>query len=369
MQMNVRFSIIMVFSFLLYSCQPDVSKNTNNTVDSVVKTLTEQQIKSNTTVLRGEDIYTNPPIASIRSMALHNGLLYLSELTDADSLVTIVNPDNAEIIGYLIKKGEGPNELSFADEFSVHGGRFHVFDPYRYDVYSVPAQSGESITWPSNDLQRVSVKEIFTDNVVAVGDRVFVNYYAAEETARFAEVSRTGKVLGFIGDLPPHPDSSTIDKRIYNMMYTVNPAVPPANDKFALAYEYQDLIEIYNKDAELLHRVAGPDFFYPEFVQKQSGSGYKATPIRGKTRKGYGKINATDEEIWVSYSGIIMYPAEGGSADSHLYSLLQVFDWAGNFLRAYRLNVPIYNFCIDANGKVIYAITEENDTHIVKFRY
>ncbi len=358
--------IVFILSLLISSCAKDAKQDG---YDVISKTVSSQQIQAQTQSLRGEDIYTNPPIASIRSMAFHNGLLYLSELTDADSLVTIVNPDNAEIIGYLIKKGEGPNELSFADEFSVHGGRFHVFDPYRYDVYSVPARPGESIMWPSDDLQRVSVKEIFTDNVVAVGDRVFVNYYAAEETARFAEVSRTGKVLGFIGDLPPHPDSSTIDKRIYNMMYTVNPAVPPANDKFALAYEYQDLIEIYNKDAELLHRVAGPDFFYPEFVLKQSGSGYKATPIRGKTRKGYGKINATNDEIWALYSGEILYPLEGDAEGSYGNDLIIVFDWAGNFLRAYRLNVPIYHFCIDANGKVIYAITEENDTHIVKFRY
>lgn len=360
MQRYVTLSIIVIFLVVLQSCQPDITKATTD----VNKTVSSQQIQAQTQSLRGEDIYTDPPIASIRSMAFHNGLLYLSELTDADSLVRIVNPANAETKGYLIKKGEGPNELSFADEFSIHGGRLHIFEPYRYDVYSVPAQPGKSITWPGDDLQRVSVKEVFADNVVVVGDRVFVNYYAAEEVARFAEVSRAGKMLGFIGDLPPHPDSSTIDKRIYNMMYTVNPAVPPANDKFALAYEHQDLIEIYNKDAELLHRVTGPDFFYPTF--KQIGQ-YDLANIKGKTKRGYIKIQTTDNEIWALYSGKIESPLEGDS--SYDTGLIIVFDWAGNFLRAYRLNVPIYHFCIDANGKVIYAITEENDTHIVKFRY
>lgn len=356
--------IILLVTGCLMACQKD---NDENQTDGK-KQVTQQQIDNNTIILSSEDIQTDVPFATVRSMVHHNNRLYMSELSDQDSLVKILDLPEQRIIGHLIQKGNGPNELSFADALSVRRGYFFLTDPYEFKIYRQPIDAGQHIKWGETGLETIRLEAVFADEIIPTEDAIFTTYYAAEEVARFAKMDASGKLQAYMGALPPHPDSATIDERIYNMIFTAKSAIKPDGERFALAYEYEDRIEIYDKASNLLHIVKGPDFYHPEFDINERKNG--VVKVRDKTRKACIKLRATSNEIWTLYSGEIVYPGnEDLNELTYKNNKMLVFDWEGNFLRAYKLDIPIYNFCLDSENKVIYAVTEENDNHIISFEY
>lgn len=334
--------------------------------------ITRNELKEKAPVfrLKSEVIQLDKPLSNVRELLFHNGLLYISEISGTDSIVSVVDPRNGKGKGFLFKAGDGPNELSFVDNMNIQKDTLVFFDPYEYKVYLKPVEKRKPLNWPDDQTEVVQIKDVFADNIVYVNGRLFVIYYVAEKTARFAELDPdTGDLLGFFGELPYHPDISKIDERIHNMMNTVRTVTKPDGSKFALAYDYQDLIEIYNEDGTLLNAVRGPDLFFPAFNAKdRKGGGFRRAPIRGKTRKAYLAARTTEDELWLLYSGKVMYPLEKDKAsESYLGPEIFVYDWNGNYQRSYQLDTPVYNFCLDAEQQVIYAISDVNDTQLLRF--
>jgi len=356
-------SIFLIGIFLL-GCQQDYYEGQAESE----KQITKKQIENNTVTLNAEALNIAYPLAPVRSMEYYNNRLYISELSDKDSIVVIIDLKNERKAGYLIQQGDGPGELSFADEISVHDDYLCLVDPYKYRIYTHPVENNRNIIWNPDKLNVIQLRDVFADNLIFIGGEIFTTYYAAEEVARFTRMDASGNLQSYIGELPSHPDSANIDKRITNMIFTVKYAVKPDDERFVLAYEYEDRMEIYDHKANLLYSLKGPDFFHPEFALNDRKNG--TVMIRGKTRKSCIKVYATLEEIWTLYSGEVIYPLEEGTENnSHLSDKIFVFDWEGNFIRAYQLDLPVYNFCLDTQNKLIYAVSEENDNNIIKFRY
>lgn len=362
-------TILLLFPLItIFTHCEDEKESLSNTP----REITRKQIEKSKPVyrLKAEVISIDKPLSGVRELFFHGSFLYVSEISGADSLLLVVDPQAEKYKQFLFKAGDGPNELSFVDNMNIQKDTLVFFDPYEYKVYLKPVEKRKPLNWPDDQTEVIQIKDVFADNIVYVNGRLFVIYYVAEKTARFAELDPdTGNILGFFGELPYHPDLSKIDERIHNMINTVKTVTKPDGSKFALAYDYQDLIEIYNEDGTLLNAVRGPDLFFPAFNAKdRKGGGFRSAPIRGKTRKAYLAARTTENELWLLYSGKVMHPLEKDKAsESYLGPEIFVYDWNGNYQRSYQLDTPVYNFCLDAEQQVIYAISDVNDTQLLRF--
>jgi len=366
--MNCKKALLLFLIVAVLSCREEQA-----VTEQGQKEVTRKQINAGEVLKLTHEVVPLPhPLNSTRDMLCYEGILYISEITGSDSLVKVIDPTVPVVKGHLLKAGDGPFEVSFADNLSVHDGDFSFFDPYEYEVYVQPTEEKQSISWPDEKARRIQMKDVFADNVVVLKDQILATYYFGEKLARFAVIDvRTGDLLHFSGDLPWHPRRAEIDDRILNSIYAVKPAVRPDGARFALAYDYQDLVQIYDASGQVVWEMMGPDFFYPEFdIQMREGGGFNSAPLFGKTRKSCLAIRSTMEEIWVLYSGELLYTAEGERVDkSRRSSTLFVFDWEGGFLRLVELDIPIYNFCLDADKRLIYAVSDVHDIQLLKFAW
>ncbi len=122
---------------------------------------------------------------------------------------------------------------------------------------------------------------------------------------------------------------------------------------------------------DIIGSVRGPDGIEPaaKMVDRTNGS-TAIGAVGGATTKAYRKIRTNDDEIWLLYSGKLTYFEDGtyNSKNSQNTEIF-VFDWSGNFLRAYELDTPIYNFAVDFGNRILYGVATDSDNQLVCFRY
>jgi hypothetical protein len=152
----------------------------------------------------------------------------------------------------------------------------------------------------------------------------------------------------------PLPDN--LSKRFFENRIYFN----EANDKIVVFYVYTDLIDIYDSDVNLLTRIQGPDHFVPELGIQ--GENNHVHVIAHKTKFAYLSACLTSQEIWALYYGISPEPGK------ELQNRIFVFDYTGKPLRSYYLEHPVSTFCIDEESKIIYALSENPETCVIKFK-
>ena len=260
--------------------------------------------------------------------------------------------------------GGGPGELSSANDLLIYNSRFHVLD--QYNLYTCPIQQRQDISWSAEVCEKIDFSEVFADAAWLIGNKLWLSYYAGEHTARFARLSLPDRSIDYLGNYPNEPTDQEQDTTFLGMMYTVKPVVKPSADRFALAYEHTDLLEIYDTTGVLLSSSRGPDGLTAQF---SIGKG-QARPIPGKTRKTVTDVKATEEEIWVLYAGELLYDeARNANPDVNKSDEIHVYDWNGQLLRRYELNEPVYRIALVPGQQRIFGISEIRDNAILVGTY
>ncbi len=138
--------------------------------------------------------------------------------------------------------------------------------------------------------------------------------------------------------------------------------------KIVVAYKSADILEIYSRDFELLHRVQGPEGFLPNAeVEKLDGTRFRIKPDNNN-RDAYFYPCVTQDEIWVIYSGRIF--DINSELPSYMNDYIFVFDHDLNPLRAYKTDFPFYSISVDPVKKCIYSLTEYNgESKLIKFSF
>ena len=337
-------------SFLIYSlclllvcCSSDRIKDKDNLSE---KTITWEQIEKRTTQLRAKDILTSEIFAGIRHLKIYDDNLLISELESSDSTLKMVDLASMEVRGNLIKSGDGPFELNLVDRVDVFDNRISFYEPYQNKLYVKELSVDGDLEWDHNQISYYDFSTVFNHSAFMVNHRLLAMPYLSEgEITRFIELDQSGNLIKYFGDYPGGPDEVKIYENFIGVAYKANVNIRRDGKRFALAYGNQDLIEIYDLNAQLIHSVPGPDFFIPYFKMNEKKNGLGS--IRDKTKKAYLSIKSGQEEIWALYSGKLTRNSNDPDADSNVCSSIIVLDWDGNFLRSYSLSKPIYNMAID----------------------
>ena len=122
-----------------------------------------------------------------------------------------------------------------------------------------------------------------------------------------------------------------------------------------MAYEYTDLIEIYDSQLNLLKRIQGPDNFLPIFKLKDRGGAQVMQRLYNKTRLAYQGIETDGKHLYLLYGGGKTVAPEDGEDAIH-HNQLIVMDWEGEVLELINLDHAVSNIAIDARNSVIYGL-------------
>jgi len=132
-------------------------------------------------------------------------------------------------------------------------------------------------------------------------------------------------------------------------------SVHPDKKKFALAYEWTDLIEFYNSEFTLVKRIHGPHIFMPQFELKSRGNAMVMMRKADLTKFAYQGLTSNSDEIFLLYANGKTV-AKGAGEEAFHYNTIVTIDWDGNPQALYELDHKVISICVDWKKRIIYGL-------------
>ncbi len=280
-----------------------------------------------------------------------------------DSVFHLIDVKNREYLGMSGERGQGPDEflrLVFIHPFG--DGRLCSFDMRKYELKELTL---DSIDRKITGNRILKVEPGWDTEMIPLPDGNFVTS-GIYDGPMFNVVDKAGNILAQGGTYPYKDEtekkqSNQIRAMAYQGLMRVN-----SKGKMAFVTGSAQMIGIYQPTArevkpiaEVIERYATYriDANSPEEGYSVSHSAHEASAYNG--------LQVTDDYIYALYSGrkFADYKSEAIYECEHIH----VFDWEGNRVGAYKLDVAIRCFYPDETEGKIYAIANLPDPVVVTF--
>lgn len=339
---KVQFVIILIIC-IINSC----SNSDNNYSD-----FTEESFKNN--------IHLKDGIKYMNERLLLGNPSYLRYHPDSfliiqdkviPKLVKIIDLKNNKI-QELIEQGRGPGEMLAPFGIDILGNEVFLFClQLRKLIKLTPDQnrqfqiSDEYILDEKTSYYRVLKKDLLVCTS-SIGD-----------DKRLTFLNGKGKLIRKTGDYPPFESIKEIkgDNDIFSSFI----ASTPDGNKFVLACNRTDVIEIYDTYKGLIKRFQGP-IGIRQTISYESVGGIGYSIHREPSYLTYGHVRANKNEFWVSYVGYKFDKNIQPTINNTYPKRIFCFDWDGNPLRVIEFNFNIHSFDVDWIGKVLYSLEWQN---------
>jgi hypothetical protein len=292
-------------------------------------------------------------------------------VSDPDSgylakVYSLVSNDSSRALKFMksfIRKGEGRGELvSISNlDYNSTSKTLNVTDGYKKQVFIYPL---DSIISPSSEAAPTATIYL----------RASAVYHPLSLNNEFVDLrSNSNKdavaVLNFydsMGDLKSFGGSFPIEDARYKpvelrTVFSSFLARSAEGDRIYNGYFYMDFLESFDSKGKLLNRTHGPDRLLPSFQKTSYAKYYAMTPSKN-SRLGYRKLVSCNHSLYALYDG-----RPTSSEDYHVKRIF-AFDSNLNPTIDFHLDIGIFDFEIDSDTNLIYALTHQEKGKIVLFK-
>jgi hypothetical protein len=297
-----------------------------------------------------------------------DNLLFLTNI-NTEYIFEVYDLDTHKKINECIKHGKGPGEMLFPMIAHLTKDSLWLFDLRLQFLYNYRTKDFISGSNPESvrkiKLSSYSKVTVLSDNrIIAAPDM------AADKM--FAYYDSNAKQLESKGEYPDK-NLSAVNHIMFNRFeYTAS-----SNDRIFVCYTYNDIIEIHDgATGDLIKKRYGPNDTKPKpdvkYRKKDDGVSVGSI-VPGSTTLCYVNPVSVENEVFVGYVG----RTYERNMDVRCNKIL-VFDFKGNPLRIYNLDIPVERFAVDAKKKIIYGITDmpdldlpnaQSDYNIIIYKY
>jgi hypothetical protein len=300
--------------------------------------------------------YLGAPTAITR---VGDQLLILDAISD--SVLHVVDAQSGRHVRSLGRRGEGPGEYRGA--WSLPTETRPPRRPWVYDLQLARltrvALEARPPSAPEPEMIRLTGDAIATQPVW-VGDSLLVSP-SFSPGGRLSFFGSDGRFRRAAGALPA--GNGGIPPAILQQAWVGSLISNPRTGELALLTRHADQIEIYEPDGNLLNKVRGPFRFDPQFtVSVMQGQQVMATG--DAMRFGYIDAVGTPDEIYALFSG---RTRESFKQASSFARYLHVYDWRGEFKRAYQFDSDILAIGLSPDRTLLYGIRHEPEPAIMAF--
>lgn len=158
-------------------------------------------------------------------------------------------------------------------------------------------------------------------------------------------------------------DERKIENRLRGMAYQGVFRSNLSKDKFVYAANSADILYFYNITPEDISIVCKYEYNYPEYMTRVQGDS-RATPMSPTNNRTFVDVATSDKYVYLLYSGrnfkeVGLKAFEG--------STIYVFDWEGNPIQKYILDIPITYLCVNPKDTELFAFSNMPEPTLVKF--
>jgi hypothetical protein len=315
-----------------------------------------ETLKLEGAVMRFNDMIMNPV-----GVNMTDTLLFLKNRS-TEYIYHIYNLNNNEKVNECLTIGQGPDEFIFPLIVQSPDTNVWMFDRgksilKKYNVSDLIGSHHPVST------KNISLKNQASDRVAVLSNGNILASINRLPRGGFDRYDSNGVFLDSIGKFPELTSRSLSGSekiQSFRNGFTTN-----LKDRIFISYGHTDLIEIYDYEGNCLKRMHGPDQIKLVMdIQSAGGDYVAAKPVKGESYMCYSHSPVcAGNEVFVLYLGELMENYQDR------YSKMIVFDWDGNPLRMYELDIPIFTFTVDTDHRIIYGITNSPEYMIIKYNY
>lgn len=280
---------------------------------------------------------------------------------DGKTYISIYDIKKNKIVNRFITRGIGPDEISSPPQSITlfPKNKLTYFDSNTKTLYETDYSIVDSLkTKISNKMNKtLAISKLVP---LAYGYYLAVGMF---EKGRYAVLNREANIISYNFDYPKD-EMVNISTYLKAMAYQGKLNVTKDGKKIAfsgLSSEILEIMEITQK-GELL-KIKDIHYDLAKYVPDGNINEVSAS-IKKESKMAFVNSSLTSDYIYVLYSGRKI----GNDFENAIKgNIVLVFDWNGNPIIRYNLDIDVTCIAIGEDNKTLYAISEADDTNLVKF--
>lgn len=306
--------------------------------------------------LIGNSYSLHEPLKVRRIDEISSFLILVSEESVSNNLISLYEKSNLNHVYSFAKYGKGPGELLTPVTIDVNSNnnQFLIQDGTKkkgfiYELDSILYKRGNYI--PKEE-SIVNYPDLFCYDLFYMADDIFLTT-TFHKNKQFLFIDKMGNVLNAFGNYPEIKQMENTNKNLYGDIFQGVYAIRPDRSKMVQALLMFDKIIIYdlfNEGKRTTIKTGENNPFQREFKKTAQDFSYISTYC----------------------SDSIIYALWGGNSikgKTPTGNFLQLFDWQGNHIKTFFLNVPLFDFCVDESERKIYGINFELNESLTVYNF
>ena len=305
--------------------------------------------------LGGSDILTFDDFGVYRptSIVMQEDFIYVQN-RDEDMICAINRTTNT--VESLLKRGDGPGEALNISYITMSDDAVITAECNKRYIIEIPFHSREVIFTPLSF-------DYGAPTSIIKGRAGYVMLGSFKE-GRYMYYHPSTKKTGFFGDYRVHYSYNRFDNFTKSLIYISSKlAIKPDMTRFVAINFNNGVIDINAINQDTIINLKQLDFHYQEIHVTGSRDNPRVANKRSN-KNGFFDVAASDEYIYTIYSGKSF--EEAGFMLDHC-EYLMIFDWDGNPVRCYKMNVPLYAICYSRQDHALYGIHIGEEAKLFKF--
>lgn len=328
-----KYILILGFVLSILSCNQTIDNPIQHFKKSPNKTLTP------TRTIDLEEFEILKPAQVFRM----NDSYMIWDLTD-EKIFSLVNFDSKKVIKG-VRRGNGPGEIISTISIQVKDNKFLIYDAERRKINQVTISSDTALILNEvsdiNYNNRLFIINYQGSHIIATG--LFDN-------AWIASLKMNGEIISKV-DFPDFKETANIPNMERSMLYMITHFVnKPDNRKIVAATQDLGVISFFNNvNGSALEEYKQLKYYGPKFtLSERGGIAWSKEGVIG-----FCGLACDDKYVYTLYSGRTY--SKHGMLSHHCENLL-VYDWNGNPVKQYILDIPLFSMQYDSEKNTIYGI-------------
>jgi hypothetical protein len=326
--------------------------------DDPLKDFTSEQTQS----LKGE-VFLNPEEYGIfkpMNLMYWKNLFIIRDINNTHILHSIDLKSKKIVHGF--QQGNGPGEIVSLGSVECQDGQVYLYDIARKILYQTdPLLSMSDTVMHYSEYMRLNterrpylihktIKGCIATGLLEEGifmlvhaeqeePKTFVDYPDFEVTERMTGMEKAAVYIG------------------------ARVTIKPDQNKLACLFPMAGVISFCGITADSIVEYKRLTYYAP-MVEAPRTQSLPAIMYKKEAKVAFCAAASTDEYIYALYSGRTNndYPAK-----AHECEHLLVFDWNGNPVKHYQLDMPLFSLSLDAENRMIYGISFQPEGVVVKY--
>lgn len=267
------------------------------------------------------------------------------------------------IVSKTGRKGQGPNEIvGLPQSVSVmNRNNFFFYEIERKKIFDVKiSESNNSLLTE----RKINIKGKYFE-IQPLSNNRYIAVGLIEE-GRYALINSLGDEISYHFDYPAFKGDEKFSNFHKAMAFQGRLLSRPDGNRFVFTATTSELLEILkiNKDNSIV-KVYDFKGVFADFIPEGDGKNTISAAIKRTSKVCFINSCCTNRYIYILYSGRII---ENNFLNAFKGNIVYVIDWNGNPVARYNLDIDVKCIAVSADDKTLYAIAEQDDTNLVKFK-